>query len=282
MKVLLVGGSSALAHAIRKPLSASAEVITAGRTECDIRLDIADISGAELPSGIDAVINTAAAFAGSSVADLEQAAKANVLGPVSLMRLCEAAEVQQLVHISSIFAELATTSPFFGAYALSKRQAEEWLELAAVSSSVKVTVLRPSQFYGTGVFNRRHQPFLSTIIDRARKGEDIAIYGNNDALRNFIHVDDVAEVIVRSVRKQVAGTYRCVSQANLRYSDIAKAAIEAFSSRSIIRFLSDKPDIADNAFPPDETLYRLIDYFPQISFKRGMQMEAAATDGAAA
>ena len=41
MKIVLVGGSSSLAMALTPVLKKYAEVITAGRTGCDIQIDLA-------------------------------------------------------------------------------------------------------------------------------------------------------------------------------------------------------------------------------------------------
>jgi hypothetical protein len=50
--------------------------------------------------------------------------------------------------------------------------------------------------------------------------------------------------------------------------------VTAFNSASDIRFDATKPDIPDNAFEADESLYRLIDYSPQISLLQGLTREA--------
>ena len=53
MKILVVGGKSSLAKALVPVLSGFAEVITAGRTDCDIYLDLNDpIENILIPSGV--------------------------------------------------------------------------------------------------------------------------------------------------------------------------------------------------------------------------------------
>lgn len=274
MKILLIGGTSALALALRPILTQFAEVVTAGRVDCDLMVDLSAVHpDFSIPSDVDVVINTAAAFGGSRIEDFEQSIAVNILGTTQLCRLAAEASVEQLVQVSSIFALLDSGSSFFSPYALSKRQSDEWAELHA-GRGLPLTIVRPSQFYGVGAFNRRHQPFLSTIIERVQRNEDVLIYGSNDALRNFIHIEDVAAIIAHIVQQRVLGTYSCTHPDNVRYSEVAQAAIDAFGSASTIRFLSDKPDIADNVFAPDDTLYRKIGYSPTISMAMGMQMEA--------
>jgi nucleoside-diphosphate-sugar epimerase len=276
MRILIVGGTSSLAHALKPVLREFAEVVTAGRAGCDVHLDLADsVEKGELPGQIDVVINAAADFGGEGFDQMLQAENVNVLGALKLCHLCTKAQVGHLVLISSIFACLDQSSRFYGIYALSKKHSEEVARLYGTMFRLPLTIVRPGQFYGVGEMYRKHQPFLFTIIDRAANGEDITIYGSKDALRNFIHVEDVAKSVALLIKRRIEGTYSCMNRQNVSYSEVAAAAIEAFGSRSAIRFVKGNPDIPDNVFDPDDSLFRLIDYYPQISISLGMKMEAA-------
>lgn len=275
MKILLVGGRSSLAQVLRPVLTPFAEILTAGRSGCNIELDLAwPAERFELPAGLDFVINLAAHFGGQGFDEILASEHVNVLGLLKLAHACTHAGVGQLVQVSSIFAGLGTDSPFYTSYALSKRHAEELVQFYCDSVGLPLAVLRPSQLYGEGDSFRRHQPFLYALLDRAQRNEEIVLYGRNDALRNFIHVADVAEVISRVVQQRIKGRFDCVSLSNLRFSVIAASAVAAFGSTSPIRFDISKSDIPDNSFAADETLYRRIDYFPKISLKQGLAREA--------
>ncbi|MCG2629685.1 NAD(P)-dependent oxidoreductase [Bradyrhizobium sp. WYCCWR 13023] len=273
MRVLIIGGTSALAQAVIPLLRERYDVLTAGRRGCEVELDLCS-DHVQIPDRIDCVVNMAAAFDGNELPDTLQIMNVNVLG---LMKLCHAssrANTKHFVHISSIFSDLANDSPFFGAYALSKRHSEDVAQFCARKFRLPVAVLKPSQIYGVGESFRKHQPFLYTIMDKAERNEDIDIFGSNDPLRNFIHADDIAKIISAIIAMKIEGVYRCVNPDNVRYSQIAAAAISAFASTSKVRFLTDKPDIPDNGFSCDDTLFRMVDYLPRVSSVQGMQMEA--------
>lgn len=276
MRILIVGGTSSLACALKPVLSEFAEVVTAGHAGCDMHLDLNDpVEKIELPEDIDVVINTAASFGGKSFDDMFETESVNVLGVLKLCQACTKAQVKQLVLISSIFACLDKSSRFYSIYSLSKKHSDEVAQLYSSTFGLPLTILRPSQFYGVGEAQRKHQPFLSTIIDKAANDEDILIYGSNDALRNFIHVEDVARIIALVIRHKIEGTYACMNIKNVSYSEVATAAIEAFGSKSAVKFVKDQPDIPNNIFEPDDSLFRLISYYPQISISLGMRKEAA-------
>lgn len=276
MKVLLVGGKSTLARALHPVLASFAEVLTAGRNGCSLELDLCwDADRVVVPTGLDAVIHLAAHFGGRDVHAMLAAEDVNVRGSLKLAAACKRAKVSHLVQISTIFAGLAETSPFFSSYALSKRHAEELTSLYCDSSGIPLTILRPAQLYGEGDDFRKHQPFVYALMDLAERGENIVIQGSHDALRNFIHVDDVAAVLARVVKQRVLGRYVCAGLSNVSFSEIAAAAQTAFGSTGTVSFDATKPDIPDNSFTADETLYRLIDYTPRISLVDGFAREAA-------
>lgn len=276
MKILLAGGHSSLAQVLRPVLASFAEVLTAGRSGCDITLDLSwPAERFELPEDVDAVVHLAAHFGGRDFASMLAAEEVNALGALKLAHACHRAGAGQLVQISSIFAGLGENSQFYNSYALSKRHAEELTQMYCRSVGLPLAILRPAQLYGEGEAFRRHQPFLYALLDSAQCGRDLVLFGRNDALRNFIHVADVAEIIARVVQQQIVGRYDCASLTNVRFSEIAAAAVAAFGSASSIRFDSDKADIPDNAFDADDALYRRIGYFPQISLVQGLAREAA-------
>jgi nucleoside-diphosphate-sugar epimerase len=280
MKILIVGGSSSLAQILRPVLSSFAEVLTAGRSGCDVTLDLSwEDDKLCLPEGLDAVVNLAAHFGGKDFAGALAAEQVNVLG---LLKLCHAAQragVSHLVQVSTIFAGLREDSPFFSSYALSKRHGEDVARLYCSSVNLPLAILRPSQIYGVGVRFRKHQPFLYNIIDKAEKNEEVVFYGSNDAQRNLIHAEDVAEVIAQVVRLRLQGLHACHSMTNVRYSEIAAAAVNAFDSSSQVCFAADKPNILDNAFEPDSRLYRQIEFFPRVTLELGMKKEASYRKG---
>jgi nucleoside-diphosphate-sugar epimerase len=276
MRVLLVGGNSLLAQTLRPVLAAFAEVLTAGRSGCDVLLDMAwPAESFELPEGIDTVIHLAAHFGGRDYASILAAEEVNVLGTLKLAHVCRRAKVGQFIFISSIFAGLSEKSPFYSSYALSKRHAEECLKLYCRDSGLPLTILRPVQLYGEGDSFRRHQPLLYAMLDSAQRGEEIVIHGRNDALRNFIHVADMAEIISGVVRLHIEGCFDCANLCNVHFSEIAAAAVAAFNSASSVRFDEQRPNIPDNAFVSDENLYNRIGYFPRISLAQGLAREAA-------
>jgi nucleoside-diphosphate-sugar epimerase len=274
MKVLVAGASSTLASTLIPELQQFAQVVTAGRNGADVPFNLSDAE-IKLPDGMTTIVQLAAHFGGKDFASIAAAEQLNVLGSLKLCHAAKQAGAKHFVYISTIFATLPADSPFYSSYSLSKHHAEETLALYCKNAELDLTIIRPGQFYGTGPAFRKHQPFLYSIADKAEHDETIEFYGQQDALRNYIHVEDLAHILALSVKNQLTGSYNCVAMQNISYSTIARAAIKAFQSSSSIRFLHDKPDIQHNAFDADPRLFELLNYYPQISMELGMEKEAA-------
>ncbi|MFJ3058891.1 NAD-dependent epimerase/dehydratase family protein [Herbaspirillum sp. NPDC087042] len=276
MKMLIVGATSSVAHTLIPLLESMGEVTTAGRSGADVHLDLEQrAESIAIPAGTDVVINTAAHFGGNTQADILAAASTNAIGTLRLCQAAIEAGVGHIVQISSMFADLQADSPFFGPYSLSKRHADELAELSCATGNLALTVLRPARLYGKGEGFRRHQPFLYRLLEQAQRGEEISIYGSNDARRWFLHINDIAQIIALVVRHRIAGRYDCLPATPVSCSEIAALAFDAFGQPRRIRFLPDKPNIADDVIPagrsaPGSDLYEKLQFQPGISMQAGI------------
>jgi nucleoside-diphosphate-sugar epimerase len=170
-----------------------------------------------------------------------------------------------------MYTLLDEKAPQFSIYALSKKHAEELARFYCSSNDLPLTILRPSQVYGNESSFQRHQPFFYSIIEKAEKGEDLSLYGSHDPSRNYIHIDDLVEIIARVVKNKVEGSYCCMHTDDTTYSKIANAAFAATGHKGTVQFLPDKPDIPDNIFEKDNSLYKKIEFYPRVSIDEGVQ-----------
>jgi nucleoside-diphosphate-sugar epimerase len=266
--ILVIGARSALAKAAIDVLAKDSKIITAGRKDCDVYCDIAQ--GVTIPAGVDVVINFAAAFSGKTDEEIIAAEKTNVLGVLNVCTAAREAGVRQVVLISSIFALLGKSSPQFSIYALTKRHGDELAEWYCGLHGLPLTILRPSQIYGDSQVFAKHQPFFYGMMDTAERGEDIILWGGHDPRRNYIHAQDLAQIISRVIERQVTGIYQAVSPADVTYKQIAGAAQAAFAKGGAVRFDAGRPDIPDNITPIDTSLYDKINFRPAISIEEGI------------
>lgn len=71
-----------------------------------------------------------------------------------------------------------------------------------------VTILRPSNAYGPEQDLRRGFGFVRTVLEHAQKGTALEIWGDGNAVRDFVYVEDVAEAIALAINNPTDnGTY---------------------------------------------------------------------------
>ena len=274
MKILLVGGSSSLGRALYPALSLIADIRIAGRSNSDIELDLCwPQEQFKIPDGFDCVVNLAANFGGPDYYSILAAEEINAIGAFKLAEASRKAGVSYFVQISSIFAEQNEQNYQDNSYAVSKRHGEDLLNLYCQSSGLALFIVRPSRIYGDGDIYRRHQPFLYALLDQAQLNKQIVLFGSNDAVRNFIHVDDVVAVISRAIQLRIEGTYQCVGITNVTISEIAETVIAASNSESKFHFDPYESDIPDNFLKFDDRLFQLIGIYPKISLREGILRE---------
>jgi UDP-glucose 4-epimerase len=276
-KIFVIGANSVIANEAIKTLSKSYEIITGGRKGCDVYCDIS--KSVEIPAGAEIVINFAATFAEGSDQEFKSTVNTNIEGTINICAGAKTAGVNHLILISSIFALLDDNSPHYNLYSITKKQADELAAYYCKVNKLPLTILRPSQIYGSSSDFARHQPLFYVMLDKAQKGEDILIYGNNDARKNFLNCKDLLEIIKRVADRKVEGIYSYTHPHDVTFSQIARAAQKVFGLGGEVKFLKDKPDVPDNIFKYDAKLYKKIGFSPKVSLEKGIKMVKDYSEG---
>jgi len=273
MKVLIIGSTSTLGLSAGRVLSKCHAVFYAGRRNADYFLNLASLN-CTIPENLqfDIVIHAAADFGGDTEEDIIRAEIVNAIGTLNVCRIARQSRVQHLIIISTASASYTADEPYFSAYALSKRHADELAMTYCNKFGLPLTILRPTQIYDAESKCKVHQGLFYLIIERAIKGEDIIFYGNNDASRNYIFIDDVAEVIARVAEMKVTGLYYCSAKESIRISKIAEIAYSTFNTKGSVSFMVEKPTIPDLKEFSSEELYAKLGYEPAVNLTKGIQL----------
>lgn len=283
MKSLVIGSTSVIGRAVANALACLGPVKTAGRRDADFFLDLSQPDNAvPITEGFDVVVLAAADFGGNSVEDLIRAEQVNVLGTLAACRMAQQCGAQHLILLSSVFASHTPADHHYSIYSLSKRHAEEVASLFCKQHGLALTLLRPSQVYDAAGACRTHQPLLYVMADNAQAGRDITLFGNNDARRNYLYLDDLVQICTRVAQATVTGLFNCVHPSSPRLSEIAGAAVSAFGQQAEVRFLRDKPDVPDLPHQPvDVAFYEAIDFTPRVDIHSGFNLIRHYREGTA-
>lgn len=138
------------------------------------------------------------------VADLE----ANTRDTLHLLDLCHASGVRRVVFVSSggtvygiprqtPIPEDSPTDPICG-YGISKLAIEKYLRLYEHLHGLEYVVLRVGNPYGRYQGIGKNQGVIAAFLARMAAGEPLEIWGDGAVVRDYVHVDDVVDAVIRA------------------------------------------------------------------------------------
>ena len=141
--------------------------------------------------------------------------QANLPRAVNLFRSCILAEARKVVYVSTGGAlygnthrvpitEDCPTHPV-SPYGITKLAIEKYAYLFYTNEKLPVVCLRPSTAYGEWQKPFRGQGFVATVLASLAQGRAITLFGYGNAIRDFIHADDIAVAIEAGLSKGVDG-----------------------------------------------------------------------------
>tara|TARA_Y100001970_G_scaffold51317_1_gene64945 strand:+ start:27882 stop:28763 length:882 start_codon:yes stop_codon:yes gene_type:complete len=143
----------------------------------------------------------------SSIADINEANNnieslidINIKGHINLMRACANNRVKRYIYASSLYVY----SEYGSMYKASKQAAELFIEAFNEIEKLDFTVARCGTVYGP-----RSQEWngFYKLIKGIVKDKKLVFEGSGDEIRNFIHVEDMAELFVKLVDDKYINKY---------------------------------------------------------------------------
>ena len=139
-----------------------------------------DDMASEITSHVRGTVALAQASANAGVSDfLFASSGGTVYGPFSDIGITEDSPVRPI-----------------NAYGASKVAIEGYLRVLSHLTPMRTRSLRLSNPYGLGQDPSRKQGFVAVSINAALTGESLTIWGDGSAIRDYIHVSDVASAFV--------------------------------------------------------------------------------------
>jgi GDP-L-fucose synthase len=114
---------------------------------------------------------------------------------------------------------------------------------------LKTTVIRHSNAYGKyDKFDLHRSHVLGATITKvinAKENQTLEVWGSGEARRDFVYVDDLAEMINKSIKNQKNkfGLYNCGMGYSISINDLVKKIIKISGKNLTIKNKIDKPDI---------------------------------------
>lgn len=243
-----------------------------------VGLDLTDPNAFDMmpKEGVEAVILLAALLPANSPVDLRYVESAeeyfavNTVGTIRVLEYCRKNNIGRVVSTttySEIFSSWGSDIPLtedtpigypptgdHTAYAVSKRAAAEMMEYYNRQHGMRNVVFRLPPVYGAGphgslfVNGKRVKSGLEIFMERARRGEDIEVYGNGEIRRDVVYVKDVADAFVKVLKSEDArGLYNLSSGRGVTLRSQAEAAARAFAGERGVSKIVLRPGTPNHA-----------------------------------
>lgn len=96
-----------------------------------------------------------------------------------------------------------------------------------------VTILRPSNAYGPGQAIKSGFGLIRTLLEHARVGTTMEIWGDGENVRDYLYIDDLVDATTRLIKQpQNSGTYNLGSGMGYSINQV-KAIVEAVCGQEI-------------------------------------------------
>lgn len=242
-RVLVTGGAGFIGQHVVSALRAhDAEVIVADlkpHPDPSVRSVVGDLRDPErrdaaVTAGLDAVIHLAAVTSVlRSVEDPAGTYEMNVAVTSGLLELARERKVPRFLFASTNAVtgdvgsdpinERLPLRPLTP-YGATKAAAEMLLSAYCGVYGMQACALRFANVYGPGMGHK--DSFVPRLMRAAAAGEGVQVYGDGTQLRDYVHVDDVAQAVLLAWQAEHNGPLIVGSGTSVSVNDLVKAARE--------------------------------------------------------
>ena len=227
---------------------------------------------------IDTIINFAAeSHVDNSIKNSDEFIKTNVNGTHTLLKLLHKFPINKFIQISTDevygtltendepFTEdtpLAPNSP----YAASKTAADLLCRSFYETYGYPITITRCSNNYGP---NQYPEKLIPLMIQKAKNGEKLPVYGDGKNIRDWVHVQDHCEAIDVVLHKGEDGeVYNIGGECEKRNIEIVETIIDTLGGK--IEYVQDRKG-HDWRYAMDiSKIKNKLGWKPKVNFKIGM------------
>jgi dTDP-glucose 4,6-dehydratase len=236
----------------------------------------------EVMAGCDVVLNFAAeTHVDRSIGDPGSFVRTDVYGAYVLLEAAKAQDVSRFVQISTdeVYGERLDSPADENApllprnpYAASKAGGDRLAWSYWATYGMPVVVTRCSNNYGPNQYPEKLIPlFVTNAID----DEPLPVYGTGRNVRDWIHVRDHAEALLRIAvaDSRVDGqVYNICAENGLAVLEITERILSALGKpTSLVRHVTDRPGHDRRYWLTSKKLREHLEWSPEVTFERGIE-----------
>ena len=179
----------------------------------------------------DEIIFTSAVAPAKNIHDF----KKNINMVINFSKVLNNLEFKKLIYISSDAIYSDSKKPLKEA---SKKCPDNWHGLMHLMrenilkrsfNKKKLVIVRPTLVYGKGDTHSGYGPNL--FIKRAKKNKNIVLFGNGEEIRDHIWINNLSEIIVMLLKKQISGEFNICTSKLISFRNIANIVAKKFKNK---------------------------------------------------
>ncbi len=204
------------------------------------------VAMAEALDGMDLVIHSISTTVPStSNRNPEADIQSNLVGTVRLLDQMLKAKISRIAYLSSggvIYgrpkklpvSEDHPLSPICS-YGVVKIAVEKYMYMYAQLHGLKPVVLRPSNPYGPRQGHLGVQGFIATALHHMLTGDILTIWGDGSVVRDYVYVEDLAELIVSAVLSDTCGEFNVASGEGHSLNQVLETVARATDTQPVVK-----------------------------------------------
>ena len=147
--------------------------------------------------------------------------ESNIVPILNLLKSCVRNNVQRFFFLSSggtvygvpnslPISENHPKNPLCS-YGVTKLAIEKYIKLYKHLYDLDYTIIRPSNPYGPGQNHSSGQGLIAAIVHKMHTNEVLEVWGDGSNVRDYFHVNDLSDLLLKSLSSSVTGTFNAGS-----------------------------------------------------------------------
>lgn len=155
-------------------------------------------------------------------------------------------------------------------YGQSKLTIENFLNFYARSTPLDVNILRISNPFGAGQNPLKAQGIIAVAMNCAYSNQVLRLYGNGEAVRDYLYIDDVTEALILAAQKPGSSIVNISSGIGYSVRDIVQA-VEEVSGRIIKKeFIPARSSDVSVSILSNRRAFEIYGWSPKIGLYEGL------------
>jgi len=289
MRILVTGSSGLIGGCVSEKLRGRHEVFGLDLKPSPYTTIVGDIRSYDLVekavSSVDAVIHCAAQTSVfRSIEDPLFDSENNVIGTLNLLEAArKSKKLKRFVYISSAsvygfpeYVPIDEDHPCrpISPYGVSKLTGELYARIYHEIYRVPTVCIRPFNVYGRGQDpSSPYSGVISKFLDRIIRGLPLVIHGDGWQTRDFIHVDDVADMIIMTMEceEAVGETFNCGTGREVSINELARIMISISGYDLEIEHSDPRPGDIKRSYADTRKVEKILGFKPKISLEEGLK-----------